>query len=249
VFIGIWWVSGAARVPPRFRIVIAASAALALGAGDEVFQRLFPDRSVELADFAADLCGVAAGAAMVLDRDKPRARLVIFAVSALGAGLLANHSHHLLKDYYAGLLDEEQGRYASARAHYLRAIASGSAPAGVFNELAWLNLEQQVGSAEETVEYARRGATLEPHNADVLDTYGWALDRAGKSREALPILEHAYKLKPTTAGVHYHLGMTLLSLGNREAAERHLNAQIASAPQSGSARRAAEALASLTATQ
>ncbi|MEV4533390.1 tetratricopeptide repeat protein [Asanoa sp. NPDC049518] len=54
--------------------------------------------------------------------------------------------------------------------------------------------------------------------ADVADALGWSLHMAGRSAEALPLLRKAVGGSPRNAGYAYHLGMTLLFLGDQPGA-------------------------------
>lgn len=63
------------------------------------------------------------------------------------------------------------------------------------------------------------------------DALGWALHRAGRSREALVWLRAAVKDGPNTAPPAYHLGMAQLALGERDAARRQLARALRIAPE------------------
>lgn len=67
-----------------------------------------------------------------------------------------------------------------------------------------------------TAEWQRRKHT------DVADTLAWALHRAGRSAEALPLARAAAALGARSALYAYHLGMIELALGDRAAARRDL---------------------------
>jgi Flp pilus assembly protein TadD len=81
-----------------------------------------------------------------------------------------------------------------------------------------------------------------PTNPDILDTYGWALHKAGRSREALPLLERARAGKPRMYCIHYHLGEVYAALGDARQAEAHLRDQIRLFPGGAEARRAQSSL-------
>lgn len=67
-----------------------------------------------------------------------------------------------------------------------------------------------------TSEWQRRKHT------DVADTLAWALNQAGRHREALPLARAAAALGARSALHAYHLGMIELALGDRAAARRDL---------------------------
>jgi len=245
VFLVAW--TAAQRIPVRWsvRVIVAAGLTALLGAADETMQRLFADRSVELADFAADLCGAAAGVAIVSRGFATRRRGAIALASLACAAILANRSREELKDYYAGILDERVDRIESARKHYLAAAANGYVSASLFNSLAWLDLTTGLGSPSEALDFARRAATLAPRDADVLDTFGWALHAVGEDRQALEVLERASALNPHTHGLELHLGVVSLQMGDVARSERHLRRQIELAPGSAAAAKAATTLAAM----
>jgi Tfp pilus assembly protein PilF len=67
---------------------------------------------------------------------------------------------------------------------------------------------------------------MQPDNADVLDTYGWALHHTGRTTDARNVLERAYAAKPDMFCIHYHLGAVYLAMGDREKAAVHFRRQV-----------------------
>ena len=67
---------------------------------------------------------------------------------------------------------------------------------------------------------------LAPDDPDIHDTYGWALHHAGRSADALPFLERAFRAKPEMFCIHYHLGVVHLALGQTEQAVANLRRQM-----------------------
>ena len=103
-------------------------------------------------------------------------------------------------------------------------------------------VESGTGDAGAAVDYAARALAAKPRNPDVLDTYGWALHHAGRSREALPLLERAFADKPGMFCIHYHLGEVYAALGDGVRAEWHLREQMRLFPRGSEARRAEQSL-------
>jgi Tfp pilus assembly protein PilF len=231
---------------PGRRIAIAAAAGITLSLADELMQRLAPGRNVDPYDVVADWAGLTLGWVMAV---RPAPPLAIAAcIAALGtAGFVAQNTYVTLIDYSRALRAEHQHDFATARVHYQRAIANGQRTADVYNGAAWVTLESG-GDPMEALTYARQAFDMQPGNADILDTYGWALQRAGRSQEALPFLSKAYELKPTMYCIHYHLGEAYVGVGQIDKAEWHLRQQteMAGTREAGLAR---EALSKLRPTQ
>jgi tetratricopeptide (TPR) repeat protein len=68
----------------------------------------------------------------------------------------------------------------------------------------------------------------ESENVDFLDTVAWVRYKRAEYSQALPILERVVKLAPESANFRYHLGMTELKAGKREAARADLERAISS---------------------
>jgi tetratricopeptide (TPR) repeat protein len=204
---------------------LAFAAGMVIGLGDELVQSLSPHRSVEVADLVANASGLALGWVVTV---RPRRALAIPVASiALTVALVLSYiTHRQLADYAQALRYEHQHDFARARESYLRALENGMRSADLYNGLAWVQVESGLGEPAKAVEYAQTALTMRPNDPDVLDTYGWALQHAGRSQEALHYLERAYAAKPQMYCIHYHLGMAYLSVGRRELAEQHLRSQL-----------------------
>lgn len=71
---------------------------------------------------------------------------------------------------------------------------------------------------DEALTLTKKAAEQMPENGSILDSYGWALYRKNDLKAALRVLEDAAEAEPDTAEIHYHLGMTLQTMGQlREA--------------------------------
>jgi tetratricopeptide (TPR) repeat protein len=239
----IFWLTGRVDHDMRHRAAVACAAGVLLAFADEFTQRLVTDRNFELLDLAANLAGLTLGWVVTA-----RPRLPLAAPAALAAlatvGYVAYGTHVQLSDWAKALQHERRFEFAQAREYYLRAIAKGLRNPSVYNELAWVSVEGRAGAPEEAVGYARMAYEAEPGNPDILDTYGWALHHAGRSREALPYLQAAFERNPEMYCIHYHLGATYAALSQPDLAERHFRAQMA-LQETREARMAAEALAAL----
>jgi tetratricopeptide (TPR) repeat protein len=242
VFLAVWWLLGRLALRDAPRAVAAALIAFLLGLGDELFQRFVAYRSYEYADMAANACGVLLGVGLAGRLPSRRLARGAVAVAVLGAVALAAYSYRTLHHFNAGLLYAREGDLPKALIEYRAALHEGMDAPSFYNELAWIEVESGVGDIGAAIGYAERALAATPHSADVLDTYGWALHHAGRSREALPLLERAYAGKPRMFCIHYHLGEVYAALGDPVKAEFHLREQVRLFPGGSEARRAAASL-------
>ncbi|MFD4986241.1 tetratricopeptide repeat protein [Streptomyces sp. NPDC058374] len=124
------------------------------------------------------------------------------------------------------------GRSGEAADHFSLARDQVAALArdGVRQEPLLGRLEADHGDPAEAVRLLTAEHRRHPGPA-ASDALGWALHRAGRSREALPRLRAAVKDGPNTALPAYHLGMAHLALGERGAARRQLERALRIAPE------------------
>jgi tetratricopeptide (TPR) repeat protein len=228
------------------RFVLVTSAGFVLAAGDEVHQAFVPGRSVELADFLANVCGLSLGAVLTRTEWRRLSRATVAAVALVVVSALALHSYFELRDFNRGQLYERQGQLGQARRAYLRALSSGLQSAGLFNSLGWVEIESGEGLPEKAVEYSAKALAIRPTDPDILDTHGWALHHAGRHEEALRQLLAAYAEKPRMFCIHYHLAMVYLAQGRRTEALEHLRAQVQAAPRANETRKAVEVIERLS---
>lgn len=78
------------------------------------------------------------------------------------------------------------------------------APATALNNVAW-SLISSGDASEEALGLARGAVELGPGHASYLDTLGWGLHRAGRTREGLPYLEEAVRRAPGNRTFAGHL--------------------------------------------
>jgi tetratricopeptide (TPR) repeat protein len=116
----------------------------------------------------------------------------------------------------------------------------------VANNLAMLLANHRAGdprSMERAISLASRFA--DSQDPILLDTYGWVLHRAGRSAEAVPLLQKAVAQAPQVSEYQYHLGMALLVSGDRAAARTLLEAAVRDGGQFEGAAEARKALGGL----
>jgi tetratricopeptide (TPR) repeat protein len=242
VFLIVWWLTGQLALGRSTRAALAGSIAFLLGVGDELIQRFVAARAFELADLAANAVGVLLGIGLGPVLPSRRLARGAVAVAVCSAAALATHSYFGLRHYHRGLLHARAGDLPEALEQYRLAVGDGVDSSTFYNELAWMEVESGVGDVHAAVDYGARALQSDPQNPDVLDTYGWALHSAGRSREALPYLEQAFAGKPRMFCIHYHLGEVYDALGDRTRAEQHLREQIRRFPEGSEARRAEASL-------
>ncbi|MCB2173674.1 VanZ family protein [bacterium] len=248
IVLGGWWLLGFTRLrnAPRRRVATAFVASLLLALLDESQQRFISGRNFEIADLAANGLGALTGLALLVRRR-------IGMVAATGAvlvcvvlaGLLVADSYRRQQPYYQGRHYEQDGQYELAKEHYLRAVAAGNTSGGLYNDLAWLEVELLAGDPAVAHRYAALAVRQRPDNPAILDTYGWTLYRLGRLDEALSALSRARELDPTIFCIDYHLGAVHQALGNREKARMHFQKQAARSPDDRYGRLSRAALAQL----
>jgi len=79
------------------------------------------------------------------------------------------------------------------------------------NNLGYLLLEKG-GDLEEAALLIRSALDKEPGNSSTMDSWGWALYKQGKFKEAEEALRKASAVSPYSPEIHKHLGETLLKL-------------------------------------
>lgn len=103
-----------------------------------------------------------------------------------------------------GVSEYHRGNYEKARDAYLQALAIRPNNLRALNNLAYLFVDGLDDPAK-ALQYARKAVEYEPRNANVLDTYGWALAHDGQLTDARKALERAARLQRTPVVLH-HLG-------------------------------------------
>jgi Tfp pilus assembly protein PilF len=218
-------VAAAAGVSPRWHTATAAGASLLFGSILEVLQGVADSGSMDGADLVADASGIALAWVAVV---RPPALTAVGATAAAlaAAGIVTYQTYAGLVDYARAQRYLREGDQVRALASLHRALEAGFKGPGLYNDLAYTEVESGVGDPRRGVEYARIAREMQPANADILDTYGWALHNAGRSAEALAPLLDAYARKPRMYCIHYHLGAVYLALGRRADAVTHFQQQL-----------------------
>ncbi|WP_198359484.1 tetratricopeptide repeat protein [Streptomyces fildesensis] len=130
-----------------------------------------------------------------------------------------------------GELLESQGRTAEARAQYsvLEAEQKLFAANGVVDDLNLGQYQADHGNPRLavtllTAEWGRR------HSVLVADALSWALHRAGRDEEALPLAKEANRLGWRDATLRYHRGVIEQAIGDDQAARTDLTGALSANP-------------------
>jgi Tfp pilus assembly protein PilF len=119
----------------------------------------------------------------------------------------------------AGLL-VSQGKHTQAQQLYQQAPDLAKQPI-LLNNLADLLIAQDPKLA---LQYASQAYELLPQYPQIIDTYGWALTKAGKPEQGLGILRDAEIRDPDNRMIQLHLAETLRHLNRHDEALNLLQA-------------------------
>ena len=120
-----------------------------------------------------------------------------------------------------GMLLERMGKKREAAAKYRQALAKGENYVPALNNLAYLYADGY-GPREEALRLSLSAFKKEPENPAILDTFGYALLRNGRSEDARKILEKSARLLPGNPSVRYHVALACQATGDRSCAVTHL---------------------------
>ena len=121
---------------------------------------------------------------------------------------------------------EKQKGYPEARAAYEKLLALNPGFVPALNNLSYLYAEylNQPGKAYELAQKAR---TLDPGNAAVVDTLGWAAYKRGDYPQALSLLQDSAGKLGTNPEIQYHLAMAHYMMGQADTARAALQKAVA----------------------
>ncbi|MEG3169410.1 tetratricopeptide repeat protein [Sphingomonas sp. LB3N6] len=112
---------------------------------------------------------------------------------------------------YGGALDQA-GRWPEARDALEKAVARGPAQPLALNYLGFAKVEHG-DDIPASIRLLERATRLDPTNASITDSLGWAYHLSGNTARALPLLETAAQAEPTNAEISDHLGDAYWSTG------------------------------------
>jgi len=120
-----------------------------------------------------------------------------------------------------GALLEQTGKKKEALAKYRAVLDKSNSYVPAMNNLAYLCAEGY-GNREEALRMAINAFKLEPGNAGVMDTLGYALLKNNRRDDAKKVLEQAVKLLPNNPTVCYHLALAYRESGDKPKAVQTL---------------------------
>ena len=120
------------------------------------------------------------------------------------------------------MIAERQQRYDVAAKRYERLLAAYPDHLVGLNNLSW-GLSEDLGRPQEAVTRAEAANRLKPGQWWILDTWSWALAKAGRYDEALRRLDEAQQLRPDVPVLSYHRGVILSEQGDAVGAVVALN--------------------------
>jgi tetratricopeptide (TPR) repeat protein len=123
------------------------------------------------------------------------------------------------------MLLQMTGRFAESAALYRQILILRPDNLIAINNLAWILCEEQ-GQHQQALQLAQRGLQKAPDYADLIDTRGVAYYRLGEFNKALQDFNQCINLYPArTPSIvvsYFHLGRTLMSLGQKGEAVENL---------------------------
>lgn len=135
---------------------------------------------------------------------------------------------------YGGALDQA-GRWPEARDALEKAVARGPAQPLALNYLGFAQVEHG-DDIPASIRLLERASSLDPKNASITDSLGWAYHLSGDTARALPLLERAAEGEPTNAEIGDHLGDAYWSVGRHYEARYAWRAALLTADASETAR-------------
>ncbi len=135
---------------------------------------------------------------------------------------------------YGGALDQA-GRWPEARDALEKAVARGPAQPLALNYLGFAQVEHG-DDIPASIRLLERATRLDPTNASITDSLGWAYHLSGNTARALPLLETAAQAEPTNAEISDHLGDAYWSTGRNYEARYAWRAALLTAEPADTAR-------------
>ena len=118
-------------------------------------------------------------------------------------------------------LYDATGRKQEAAARYRAVVDQSNSFVPALNNLAYLCADGY-GNKEEALRLAVTAFKLQPSNAGITDTLGYALVKNGRAADAVKVMERAATLLPNDPTVRYHLALAYNLAGDKAKSQQAL---------------------------
>ena len=118
-------------------------------------------------------------------------------------------------------LYDATGRKKEAAVRYREILERSDSFVPALNNLAYLCADGY-GNKEEALRLAINAFKLQPANAGIMDTVGYALVKNGRAADAVKVMERAVVLLPADPTVRYHLALAYHLAGDKAKSEQAL---------------------------
>lgn len=125
-----------------------------------------------------------------------------------------------------GSLYDVTGKKKDAASRYRAILDTNDSFVPALNNLAYLCADGY-GNKEEALRLAITAFKLQPGNAGIMDTVGYALVKNGRTADAVKVMERAAALLPNNPTVRYHLGLAYHLAGDKAKSVQALQKSLA----------------------
>ena len=136
------------------------------------------------------------------------------AAEALYEQVLKGEPRHAAALLRLAMIAEHDGHYDEAARRYRRLLVAQPEDVVGLNNLAWI-LADKLDAAGEAVTHAQEANRLKPDQWWLLDTWAWALGKAGEAEQGLRRVDQALAQRPDSPTLHYHRAVLLDARGDR----------------------------------
>jgi len=124
-----------------------------------------------------------------------------------------------------GNLYLDKGDLETAQKYYARALDADPNFAVALANTAWV-YAQEGKNLDVALGMAQRAKSLMPDVPSITDTLGWVMYKRGNYESAVPLLEDCVQKSKESAKFRYHLGLSLLKVGQQAKAKQQLEAAL-----------------------